>query len=121
MENGNCYCMDCMEGMAQFPDGFFDLAVVDPPYYSGPERRGRRSLTRIWEAEAAESQRTKRILISPALKLIRSIFRQKKSVSLSIRARRAYFMQKLYRKFSHHWRQVVKQEPLPSPLSLWDI
>lgn len=35
-----CYCMDCMEGMAQFPDDFFDLAVVDPPYFSGPERRG---------------------------------------------------------------------------------
>lgn len=24
--------MDCMEYMAQFPDKFFDLAVVDPPY-----------------------------------------------------------------------------------------
>ena len=24
--------MDCMEGMKQFPDGFFDLAIVDPPY-----------------------------------------------------------------------------------------
>ena len=24
--------MDCMERMRQFPDGFFDLAVVDPPY-----------------------------------------------------------------------------------------
>lgn len=35
-----CYCMDCMEGMKQFPDKFFDLAVVDPPYFSGPERRG---------------------------------------------------------------------------------
>lgn len=35
-----CYNMDCMEGMAQFQDGFFDLAVVDPPYFSGPERRG---------------------------------------------------------------------------------
>ena len=23
---------DCIEGMKQFPDGFFDLAVVDPPY-----------------------------------------------------------------------------------------
>lgn len=33
-----CYCMDCMEGMAQFPNDFFDLAVVDPPYFSGPER-----------------------------------------------------------------------------------
>ena len=24
--------MDCMAYMAQFPDKFFDLAVVDPPY-----------------------------------------------------------------------------------------
>lgn len=24
--------MDCMDGMAQFPDGYFDLAVVDPPF-----------------------------------------------------------------------------------------
>ena len=24
--------MDCMEGMREFPDGYFDLAVVDPPY-----------------------------------------------------------------------------------------
>ena len=24
--------MDCMEGMAQFPDKYFDLAIVDPPY-----------------------------------------------------------------------------------------
>lgn len=26
------YHMDCMEAMRSFPDGFFDLAVVDPPY-----------------------------------------------------------------------------------------
>ena len=26
------YNMDCMEAMKAFPDGFFDLAVVDPPY-----------------------------------------------------------------------------------------
>ena len=24
--------MDCMDGMKEFPDGFFDLAIVDPPY-----------------------------------------------------------------------------------------
>ena len=27
--------MDCMEYMKQFPDKFFDLAVVDPPYGGG--------------------------------------------------------------------------------------
>jgi DNA modification methylase len=31
MEAG-VYNMDCMEAMKSFPDGFFDLAVVDPPY-----------------------------------------------------------------------------------------
>lgn len=33
------YNMDCMEGMKQFPDKYFDLAIVDPPYFSGPEKR----------------------------------------------------------------------------------
>lgn len=31
--------MDCNVGMREFPDNYFDLAVVDPPYYSGPEKR----------------------------------------------------------------------------------
>ena len=26
------YNMDCMEGMKEFPDKFFDLAITDPPY-----------------------------------------------------------------------------------------
>ena len=25
-------CCDCMDYMAQFPDKYFDLAIVDPPY-----------------------------------------------------------------------------------------
>ena len=29
------YNMDCMDGMKQFPDNYFDLAIVDPPYGSG--------------------------------------------------------------------------------------
>lgn len=33
------YNMDCMDGMREFPDKFFDIAIVDPPYFSGPERR----------------------------------------------------------------------------------
>ena len=31
------YNMDCMDGMAQFPDKFFELAIVDPPYGIGAE------------------------------------------------------------------------------------
>ena len=29
------YNMDCMEGMKEFPDKYFDLAIVDPPYGLG--------------------------------------------------------------------------------------
>lgn len=32
-------CADCMDYMIRFPDKYFDIAVVDPPYFSGPERR----------------------------------------------------------------------------------
>lgn len=34
------YNMDCMEAMKQFPDQFFDLAVVDPPYGDGNAKIG---------------------------------------------------------------------------------
>ena len=26
---------DCMDALKEFPDGFFDLAIVDPPYGDG--------------------------------------------------------------------------------------
>ena len=29
------YNMDCMEALKEYPDGYFDLAVVDPPYGDG--------------------------------------------------------------------------------------
>lgn len=32
MPKSEAFCMDCMEAMKQFPDKYFDLAVVDPPY-----------------------------------------------------------------------------------------
>lgn len=32
MELKGFYNMDCMEGMKQIPDNYFDLAIVDPPY-----------------------------------------------------------------------------------------
>ncbi|TCJ98816.1 site-specific DNA-methyltransferase (adenine-specific) [Volucribacter psittacicida] len=30
---------DCLQGLKKYPDKFFDLAIVDPPYFSGPEKR----------------------------------------------------------------------------------
>ena len=34
------YNMDCMEGMKEFPDNYFDLAIVDPPYGAGFTENG---------------------------------------------------------------------------------
>jgi len=31
--------MDCMEGMKKLPDKYCDLAIVDPPYFNGPNKR----------------------------------------------------------------------------------
>lgn len=35
LELNKIYNMDCMDGMKQFPDKFFELAIVDPPYGIG--------------------------------------------------------------------------------------
>ena len=32
------YNMDCMDGMQQFPDKYFDIAIVDPPYFKDVAR-----------------------------------------------------------------------------------
>lgn len=40
--NNIAFNMDCMEGMKQYPDKYFELAIIDPPY--GLERHQRGSL-----------------------------------------------------------------------------
>ena len=32
LSKGGFFNMDCMQGMKEFEDNFFDLAIVDPPY-----------------------------------------------------------------------------------------
>lgn len=34
-ENGYFFNCDCMEGMKDFPDNYFSLAIIDPPYGAG--------------------------------------------------------------------------------------
>ena len=41
------YLMDCIEGMKQYPDKFFDLAVVDPPYGIGEDGKKNHSRIRL--------------------------------------------------------------------------
>lgn len=38
-ELNKLYNIDCMEGMKEIPDKYFDLAIVDPPYFEGPNKR----------------------------------------------------------------------------------
>ncbi|SEV88645.1 site-specific DNA-methyltransferase (adenine-specific) [Chitinophaga sp. YR573] len=37
LELNRLYNMDCMDGMMHFPDKYFDLAIVDPPYGIGED------------------------------------------------------------------------------------
>ena len=46
------YNMDCMEGMKEFPDKYFDLAIVDPPYGDGGGAHGN-AKTRADSAECS--------------------------------------------------------------------
>lgn len=43
MASSEAYNMDCMELMRQYPDKYFDLAVVDPPYGIGEDGKSNHS------------------------------------------------------------------------------
>jgi site-specific DNA-methyltransferase (adenine-specific) len=42
---------DCMEGMREYPDKFFDLAIVDPPYGIGEDGASNHSRSRLANAK----------------------------------------------------------------------
>lgn len=52
MELNNLYNMDCMKGMEQFPDKYFELAIIDPPY--GINQSGGKNKTRSKAAAAKD-------------------------------------------------------------------
>lgn len=61
LELNKLHLMDCMDGMKEFPDKYFDLAIVDPPYGIGiGTMTYTRSVTnardgsRYWGNQAAE-------------------------------------------------------------------
>lgn len=45
------FLQDCVEGMKQFPDGYFDLAVVDPPYGIGEDGKSNHSRSKKTRAK----------------------------------------------------------------------
>ena len=42
-ELNRLYNVDCMEGMKEIPDGYFQLAIVDPPYGIGESGKKNKS------------------------------------------------------------------------------
>ncbi len=59
------YNMDCMDGMKQFPDKYFDLAIVDPPYGDGGavetarQEQIRRSVRQVSQGQASTAKCTR--------------------------------------------------------------
>ena len=49
---------DCMEAMREFPDKFFDLAVVDPPY--GINITGRSQVVQVEREREREAGKRRR-------------------------------------------------------------
>lgn len=61
--------MDCIEGMKQYPDKYFDLAIVDPPYGinapnmtmgSNPNRKGRDKRGELQYGNISTAQKLKK-------------------------------------------------------------
>ena len=63
LELNRLYNMDCMDGMKQFPDKFFELAICDPPYGIGANKmqlgNGKRKVFRgsdDWDKEPPNAE-----------------------------------------------------------------
>ena len=50
------YNMDCMQGMKEFPDNYFDLAIVDPPYGIGYDTQAEKSSGQQYKNAAAKKR-----------------------------------------------------------------
>ena len=53
------YNMDCMEAMKEYPDGYFELAIVDPPYGIGADNFKNGDGDKRWGDPNYESAATK--------------------------------------------------------------
>ena len=54
------YLMDCIEGMKEYPDKYFDLAIVDPPYGIGMDGgsigKGKKLSKKNWDSETPNEE-----------------------------------------------------------------
>lgn len=56
LELNKIYCMECLEGMKQIPDGSVDLVVTDPPYKL-TSRGATGNMSGYWTTKAAKEGR----------------------------------------------------------------
>ena len=68
------YNMDCMDGMKEFPDKYFDLAIVDPPY-GGVTQGGYMSNTSSVLAKNKEYHTSLWSMKAPTLEYFKELFR----------------------------------------------
>jgi site-specific DNA-methyltransferase (adenine-specific) len=52
-----------MEGMAQFPDGYFDLAIVDPPYGIGEDGKSNHSRNKAFGSKSLGDKNSRKQII----------------------------------------------------------
>lgn len=53
----NAFNMDCMEAMKEFPDNYFELAIVDPPYGIGESNKKRKNVPNsMWKVAKNDLQ-----------------------------------------------------------------
>ena len=62
MIQAGLYNLDCMDAMKEFPDKFFDLAIVDPPYGIGESgrknhTRGKMAISKKYHAFAGNDEK----------------------------------------------------------------
>ena len=79
------YNMDCMDGMREFPDNYFDLAIVDPPYGIGYDKKaaaGARKRSKGGAAEKREYHSTNWDETTPNGNYFRELFRVSKNQSI---------------------------------------
>ena len=70
--------MDCMDGMRQFPDKYFDLAIIDTPYGIGEDGSKNHSRGKLATAKNYKAYEGKD-LESPSVEYWKELFRVSKN------------------------------------------
>lgn len=90
--------MDCLEGMKNYPDKYFDLAIVDPPYGIGVQsmgftKTGNRKASKNAKAKCRDYRRDEEWDIAPT----EDYFKELKRISKNFIIWGAIISQSIYR------------------------